>query len=169
MGSPHYTQSGNPRGNKTAFAQQMRAEFALIEAGMEQMALHPLVLYIEDANEFSGNQYYRVPVPFKCDIEKVYITVGAANSGSNTPLWVYDWDTQPLSTSSIHVWSIPSTAVAGDSYFFTANANNTDKLPHDPVSGSPGFQSPGGLRVLVQGNQNVVMPVYVTALIRRVN
>ena len=167
MGSPHYTQTGKPRANKTAFAQHMRAEFELVEAGMQVMALGFIQLFIFDINAHGGeNRYYKMPAPYKCDIVKVWRTISAANGGANTATWVYNYSNESLNVDNAHIWSVPSTAVAGETHFFTADQNHTDQIPFDPAN--PGI-TPGGIVLMTQGQGTPVVPMYVTALIRRVN
>ena len=166
MGSPHYTQSGNPRGKETAFADILRTEFKLIETGMEVMAHSILQLWTRDANEFSANKSYYMSVPFKCDLVKLWLTISANNSGSNTAVFMRDFSAQNLhSDAGLSLWSIPSAALAGETFDITPNQNHQNLEP--PVA-SP-FSAGDGIEMLVTGNQNVVMPLFCTMLIKRVN
>jgi len=144
MGSPHYTQTGNPRGHKTAFEQLMREEFEAIESGIETMALMPVVLQMDDMN--TGDQYSYGVAPFSGKIKRVVFVISGQSATGSTVLWAYNhhqillsdgaWLAQHTSddpAGSSYAIDVDDDSnaimVAGDQFAFRSQGQGTGVVP----------------------------------------
>lgn len=86
MPSPHYTQTGNPRGNIFGSSKTVREEFAAIETGLEVMNSIPMVFIDWDntGNGVSINKYF--VIPFDCILTHVHIVNCDAIHATNQTL-----------------------------------------------------------------------------------
>lgn len=148
MAAPHYTPSGAPTEGSNGSSATLRAELALVEAGIEVLNEIPVTLWFEDANAAAGQSY--VIVPWQCTIEKIYAAAGAANATTDTIL------TAKIGGVAVTGGSltIPLAAAAGDSVAATPTAANA-------VSAS------GAIEIETDGAGSSVMPVGVTIVLKR--
>ena len=83
MTAPHYTPSGAPATGADGASADLRAEFALVEAGPEVLNFFPLSASFDDMNT-AGSIF--IGVPFACTVEAIYVTLVDNHSGPDTTL-----------------------------------------------------------------------------------
>ena len=148
MGAPHYTPSGTPTEGSGGSSADIRAELALIEAGIEAMNEFPVTLWFEDANA-AADQIY-VSVPWQCTVEKIYAAVSAANGTTDTIL------TAKIGGTAITAGAltIPDTAAIADIVSTTPTAANA-------------VSAGGAVEIETDGGGSTVMPVGITLVLKR--
>ncbi len=93
MSRPAYQQSGNPVGRETGFSQQIRDEFDLIQAGLEELRNIWVIYHVPDPHKGAGYEELfalpRHPNGLRPVLEKATAVNSAANGASSMPTFLY--------------------------------------------------------------------------------
>jgi len=151
MADPHYTPSGTPVSGSKGQSSAMRAEFDLIEAGIQVMNSIPFLVTHENLNTtVPADQSHFVAVPWAGNIVGAYAVNQADNATNPTVLTLEIGGT----AVTMPTWEFGSTDVAGTVISSVPTALNV-------------LAAGEAVEIITDGGGSSSMPGAVTLLIER--
>lgn len=148
MGSPHYTPSGKPVAGSAGSSQDIRDEFALIEAGIDELNYYPMCLRVDDINTA---QSWFIVVPWSCTFEEAHVIQYAGNATADTNF----------------SFEIGGIAVTMSTALVVAAADNIYTVNSGVASAANSIVSAQALEIITDGGGTGVVPAGITLLFRR--
>ena len=148
MGAPHYTPTGKPIQGAQGASQDLRAEFGLVETGMQVMNAFPLNLWFVDGNTADTTF---IVVPWDCLVTSIYVVVGQNGNATTDTILTPKINSIAITGGGL---TIPLTASAGDVIVATPTAANA-------------ISAGQVLEVATDGGGSTVMALTISALLER--